>query len=64
VATRTEHLDSLELVTLAEISRLAKRGKSSLYRDIAAGRLQVVKIGSSVRVQRPELERYLRGRSA
>jgi hypothetical protein len=62
VATRTEHLDSLELITLAEVSRLAKRHRSSLQRDISAGRLRVVKIGpKSTRVTRPELERYLRG---
>lgn len=61
MATRIEHLDSLELVTLAEVSRLAKRHRSSLQRDIVAGRLRVVKLGNSTRVTRPELERYLRG---
>jgi len=61
VATRTEHLDSLELITLAEVSRLAKRHRSSLQRDISAGRLRVAKLGKSTRVTRPELERYLRG---
>jgi excisionase family DNA binding protein len=56
-----QHHDPLELHTLVEVARLAKRSRSSLYRDIAAGRLRTVKLGRQTRVPRVELERYLRG---
>jgi excisionase family DNA binding protein len=64
LVTVAEHLDPLELLTLAEVSRLAKRHRSTLHRDIAAGRLHVVKLGRSTRVPRSELERYLAGDAA
>lgn len=53
------HLDPLELLTIAEVSKLTKRHRSTLHRDIAAGRLRVVKLGRSTRVPRSELERYI-----
>jgi excisionase family DNA binding protein len=59
--TVTEHLDPLELYTLAEVARIAKRARSTLYRDIEAGRLRTVKLGRSTRVPRAELERYVAG---
>jgi excisionase family DNA binding protein len=55
------HHDPLELHTLDEVSRLIKRSRSALKRDIAAGRLRTVHLGSSVRVPRMELERYVFG---
>jgi excisionase family DNA binding protein len=58
------HLDPLELFTLSEVGRLAKRSQRAIYQDIAAGRLRVVKLGRSTRVPRSELERYLSGASA
>lgn len=54
-----EHLDPLELLTLDEVSALLKRSRRSLYEDIDAGRLRVVKLGRSTRVPRVELERYI-----
>lgn len=56
---RSPHHDPLELFTLAEVGRLAKRSRRSLYADIAAGRLRTVKLGASTRVPRVEVERYL-----
>lgn len=50
-----------ELYRIEEVCRLAKRNRASVYRDIAAGRLRTVKVGSSTRVPRAELERYLAG---
>jgi excisionase family DNA binding protein len=38
---------------------LTKRARSSLYEDIAAGRIQTVKLGTSTRIPRVELERYI-----
>lgn len=55
------HHDPLELHTLAQVSQLTKRSRSSLKRDIAAGRLRIVHLGSSVRVPRVEVERYVFG---
>jgi len=55
------HPDPLELLTLAEVSRITKRHRSTLHRDINAGRLRVVKLGGSTRVPRVELERYVAG---
>jgi hypothetical protein len=55
---------NLELLTLTELSRLAKRSRRALYSDIAAGRLRVIKLGKSTRVTYAEAERYLAGDSA
>ena len=49
----------LEVFTLNEVSAIAKRHRGTLYKDIAAGRLKTRMIGSSRRVTRAELERYL-----
>jgi excisionase family DNA binding protein len=56
-----ERSDPLELMTLQELSRLARRSHSALYADIRAGRLKVVKLGRSTRIPRAEVERYLAG---
>ena len=53
------HSDPLDLLTLQQLSRLLKRSVRSLHEDIHAGRLHVVKLGSSTRVPRSEAERYL-----
>ena len=54
------HADPLEeLLTVAEAHRLTQRARSSLYEDIAAGRLRTVKLGRSTRIPRVELERYI-----
>lgn len=59
--TVNSRLDPLELFTINELSRLAKRSHTALYDDIRAGRLRIVKLGRSTRVPRVEAERYLRG---
>ena len=53
------HFDPLELLTIAQVVRLTKRARSSIYEDIAAGRLQTVKLGRSTRIPRMELDRYI-----
>jgi hypothetical protein len=51
--------EELELFTLAQVSAIAKRHRTTLYRDMDAGLLHTVMIGGRRRVARPELERYL-----
>jgi excisionase family DNA binding protein len=53
------HLDPLELHTVNQVCALTKRSRSGIYKDIAAGRLHIVKLGRSTRIPRAELERYL-----
>ena len=53
------HFDPLQLLTIDEVASLTKRARSSLYEDIAAGRIQTVKLGTSTRIPRVELERYI-----
>jgi len=55
----TPHLDPLELLTLDEVSAIIRRSRRQLSRDVAEGRLRVVKLGRSTRVPRAELERYI-----
>lgn len=58
----TTETDPLELLTLNQVSNLTKRSKRSLIRDVSKGELRTIRLGGSVRVQRRELERYLRER--
>lgn len=53
-----------ELVTLSELSELAKRSPATLRADITHGRLHAVKIGQGWRVPVSEARRYLSGESA
>jgi excisionase family DNA binding protein len=55
------HSDPLELMTIRQISQLLKRSRAALYEDIAAGKLRTVKLGTSTRVPRMEVERYVYG---
>lgn len=59
-AVNAQRHDPLELLTLDEVSAITRRSRRSLYEDIAADRLHIVKLGRSTRVPRLELERYLR----
>ena len=61
--TAREAADPFELLTLTELSRLTKRSRRALYRDIADGRLRTVRLGHSIRVPRVEAERYVYGNS-
>jgi excisionase family DNA binding protein len=42
-----------------DITRLTNFGRSTLYREVAAGRLRAVRIGRAVRVRRDDLEAWL-----
>jgi len=57
--TDNGHPDPLDLLTIGQAVRLTKRSRSSIYLDIAAGRLHVVHLGRQTRIPRIELERYI-----
>ena len=42
-----------------DVTGLTKFGRSTIYREIAAGRLRAVRIGRAVRVRRDDLEAWL-----
>jgi excisionase family DNA binding protein len=42
-----------------DVTGLTNLGRSTIYQEIASGRLRVVKIGRSVRVRRDDLETWL-----
>jgi hypothetical protein len=46
------------LFTIDEVARKAQRSRASVYRDIAAKRLEVTKIGCSTRVTPRAYEKY------
>jgi excisionase family DNA binding protein len=54
-----EHPDPLELLTIADVMALSKLSRASVYREIDAGRLRVVKLGRSIRIPRAEFERWI-----
>lgn len=69
-------LDNQEVVTLVkvdtdepvllraeEVSRLLQIGRTMTFELIASGDLPVIRIGRSVRVPKPELERWIRERT-
>lgn len=47
------------LLKLAEVGSQTGLSRSSLYREINAGRLNVVKLGRSVRITEAELVRFI-----
>lgn len=50
---------SPKLLSLSEVGERTALSRSTLYREIEAGRLSAVKIGKSVRVTDSELRRYI-----
>jgi excisionase family DNA binding protein len=42
-----------------DVTGLTNLGRSTIYNEIAAGRLRAVKIGRAVRVRRDDLDRWL-----
>lgn len=48
-----------KLLSLHEVSEHTALSRSTIYREIDAGRLIAVKIGKSVRVTDSELRRYI-----
>jgi hypothetical protein len=53
-------LDRLEpLYTVDEIAKKAHRSRASIYRDIAAKRLEVTKLFGSTRITQSQYSRYI-----
>jgi len=48
------------LFTVADVARLTRIGRTTLYQEMQAGRLKVVRIGRAVRITRAELDRWIR----
>jgi len=51
--------DPYKLLTIPQVVEHTQRGRSSIYKDIASGRLKSIKVGGLRRVRRGELERYI-----
>ena len=47
------------LYTIPEISKAMKRSRASIYRDIAAKRLEITKLNGATRVTGPQYRRYI-----
>jgi hypothetical protein len=47
------------LYTIPEISKASKRSRASIYRDIAAKRLEITKVNGATRVTAPQYRRYI-----
>ena len=52
-------INSPRLLALSEVSHQTSLYRSTLYREIDAGRLKIVKIGKSVRVTYQALRDYI-----
>jgi excisionase family DNA binding protein len=48
-----------QLLSLKEVGERTSLSRSTIYREIEAGRLRAVKIGKSVRVNDLELRRFI-----
>jgi predicted DNA-binding transcriptional regulator AlpA len=58
--TTTADDASLELLTVDDLSRLLKRSRASLHRDLSANRLpRPIKLGSAVRWRRQSIVAWL-----
>ena len=58
-STMNNENHSPKLLSLTEVGERTALSRSTLYREIEAGRLTAVKIGKSVRVTDSELRRYI-----
>jgi excisionase family DNA binding protein len=54
-----KEINSPRLLALSEVSHQTSLSRSTLYREIDAGRLKIVKIGKSVRVTDQALRDYI-----
>ena len=52
-------INTPNLLSLTEVSERTALSRSTLYREIDAGRLVALKIGKSVRITDKELRRYI-----
>jgi excisionase family DNA binding protein len=55
----TNDINTPNLLSLTEVSERTALSRSTLYREIDAGRLVALKIGKSVRITDRELRRYI-----
>ena len=58
-STMNHETQSPKLLSLTEVGERTALSRSTLYREIEAGRLMAVKIGKSVRITDSELRRYI-----
>jgi hypothetical protein len=56
--TTDETVSNKLLFRLTDVARICSRGRTSLYSDIAAGRLRVAKVGRTTLVSRDALIAY------
>lgn len=52
-------MKKLELLTLAEVSRILKMSKTKLYHERKAGRLRTLTFGRAVRVRPEDLRKFV-----
>ena len=48
-----------EMLTLKDVQRICKIGRTTAYALVASDRIRAVRINRALRVRRSELERYL-----
>lgn len=51
-------MENLELLTVADFCARYSIGRTSLYREVNAGRLKLRKFGSATRIAREDAERW------
>jgi excisionase family DNA binding protein len=51
----------MELMTVSEFCQIYSIGKSSLYREAAAGRIPLKKFGTATRIARADAEAWANG---
>ena len=60
---QTEHegrtTDAVLLRIHPDVTRLTSLGRTTIYNEIAAGRLRAVRVGRAVRLRRDDLHRWL-----
>jgi excisionase family DNA binding protein len=57
---RANTTESVELLTVAEVSALLRVSTMTIYRLAEAGRLQTLRVGRSLRIPRSSLDAFLR----
>ena len=55
----SSRLPHKHLLTLKQVIEITQRARSSIYEDIAAGKLRTVKLGTSTRVWSVDLDEYI-----
>jgi excisionase family DNA binding protein len=57
--TQNKEVAVTHLMTIAEVAKLARLGRTLLYSEIAAGRLRTVKFGRAVRVRSDDYQAWI-----